>query len=147
MDPRSFVIISNESGTKQSLSITYKYSVHWKESDVPVQERFVVCLIDIFFILKYRSKLITDVRGEFFDNINTVRWLAVGNAALIVVALVGVVAVIVNRILHNDLTRYEVSMQMEEGILWCFFSFSFFLLIFTKLIVIFKVIPMNMDGN
>eukprot|EP01107_Rhizomastix_libera_P018328 TRINITY_DN93_c0_g2_i2.p1 TRINITY_DN93_c0_g2~~TRINITY_DN93_c0_g2_i2.p1 ORF type:complete len:613 (-),score=138.05 TRINITY_DN93_c0_g2_i2:576-2180(-) len=92
MDTESTYLIPEEPEKADGAIIPFYYSVQWKKSDIAVEDRLT---------------LLADLKGEFFQNFATIRWIAVMNAALIVVALVGIVAVIVRRILHNDYTRYE----------------------------------------
>ncbi|XP_026966704.1 transmembrane 9 superfamily member 1 isoform X3 [Sagmatias obliquidens] len=80
------------------LGLTHTYSVHWSETSV---ER--------------RSDRRRGDDGGFFPRTLEIHWLSIINSMVLVFLLVGFVAVILMRVLRNDLARYNLDEETTSG--------------------------------
>ena len=79
-------------------SIPFTYSVEWVKTTVPYAER---------------DKLAKQMK--FFHESVEIHWLSVFNSAFLTVMLMGFMAVILMRVLTNDMARYNDNLDSDEG--------------------------------
>ncbi|XP_023581144.1 transmembrane 9 superfamily member 1 isoform X1 [Trichechus manatus latirostris] len=80
------------------LGLTHTYSVHWSETSV-----------------EHRSDRRRGDDGGFFPRTLEIHWLSIINSMVLVFLLVGFVAVILMRVLRNDLARYNLDEETTSG--------------------------------
>lgn len=85
-------------------NIRYTYSVNWIPTEVKYADR---------------AKRMSD--SSFFPNSLEIHWLSIINSMVLVFILIACVAVILTRVVRNDFTRYNLTMddmEEEEGKGW-----------------------------
>ncbi|XP_008838041.1 transmembrane 9 superfamily member 1 [Nannospalax galili] len=80
------------------LGLTHTYSVRWSETSV-----------------EHRSDRRRGDDGGFFPRTLEIHWLSIINSMVLVFLLVGFVAVILMRVLRNDLARYNLDEETTSG--------------------------------
>ncbi|XP_071070104.1 transmembrane 9 superfamily member 1 isoform X2 [Dasypus novemcinctus] len=83
---------------EEFLGLTHTYSVRWSETSV-----------------EYRSDRRRGDDGGFFPRTLEIHWLSIINSMVLVFLLVGFVAVILMRVLRNDLARYNLDEETTPG--------------------------------
>jgi len=85
-DLKKIVEITND---MQALSVSFTYSVSWKETATPFEQRHYIT-------------------NTFFETQSTnIHWVAIVNSFALVVLLTGFIGLIIRKVLKNDVDRYN----------------------------------------